>query len=128
MYSGRATYVQSQHPHAIGQNAPIPMSIPGMVSRADYITFQLDSNFPKDAYRVMVPVLVGPPYHRDAGYLSPAILLPNAQFDPNGKIVLVPSSRDMAFFEAPMKRGGHYIVPSGEVWKGGKTISMPWSF
>jgi hypothetical protein len=121
-------YVQSEIPYSIGNNSPVPPSIPGSVSAGDFVSFEIPKNFPP-GYHVMIPTLVaaGPNYSytKSIGELSSIKLLPNAHIDPNGMLMLVPSRADQPAFGAPVHRGGRYIVPEN---CGSKFCKMDWSF
>lgn len=127
MYSGRATYMQSQIPYASGENYSVPMSIPGMISGDDFVSFLFSPDFPHDFYRVTVPVLIGPNFQLSIGKLASRHLLPNTQFDPYGSIALIPSDPQYPSFVAPMRRGGVYTIPAIRKLGRGQVHSMSWS-
>lgn len=126
MYSGKATYIQSQFPYAIGQNSSVPMSIPGMVGGSDFLTFLIPPGFPS-GYQVTVPVLIGNDFNRTIGPLRPRFILPNAHFDPNGSVALVHPNPAYPAFMAPMHRGGTYTVPAIKKLGRGQVYLMHWS-
>lgn len=124
MYSGKATYVQSEFPYAMGLNSNVPKFIPGMVGGDDFFYFVVPIGMPK--YTVLVSTLIGDHYgnfNKSLGPLKGAVMIPNAQIDPKGSVTLIPEDKSYPVYVGAIRRGRQYSIPPlPNFGKGGRCV------
>lgn len=111
MYAGTRPYVKSEFTTAIGTNSSVPMTIPGAITWFDWVHFRFPEHM-RDGYSVYVPSLIFP-HTKLLGPLAPKILLPNAQLDPQGNIMVRRTDGTGPIYVAGFQRGSTFIIPEG---------------